>query len=91
MPSNTTKYLDAIVLKIKTSSQWTSLNPVLLAGELGLESDTLRMKIGNGTDAWGYLDYTDQALRERISALEENVQACVLMVSAFLNNQMKGD
>lgn len=40
-----------------TSSRWTSTNPVLLAGELGVETDTNLMKIGNGTSAWNDLAY----------------------------------
>ena len=35
-----------------TSSQWTAANPVLAAGEIGLETDTLKFKIGNGSSAW---------------------------------------
>jgi len=35
---------------------WTSLNDVLLDGEIGLETDTKRVKIGPG--AWNDLDYS---------------------------------
>lgn len=40
-----------------TAANWTSVNPVLLAGELGIESDTHRMKAGDGTTAWSSLPY----------------------------------
>lgn len=40
-----------------TASTWASTNPTLLAGEQGLETDTLRRKIGNGTSAWNSLPY----------------------------------
>lgn len=40
-----------------TSSRWTSENPILLDGELGVETDTNKMKIGNGTSHWLDLDY----------------------------------
>ena len=40
-----------------TASNWTSNNTVLLAGELGYESDTKKFKIGDGTTAWQSLDY----------------------------------
>lgn len=43
--------------KYDTSTNWTTNNPVLLAGELGIESDTNKFKIGNGTSAWNELDY----------------------------------
>ncbi len=40
-----------------TASNWTSNNPTLLAGEWGIESDTKKFKIGNGSTAWQSLDY----------------------------------
>ena len=40
-----------------TASNWTSNNTVLLAGEWGIESDTKRFKIGDGSTAWQSLDY----------------------------------
>lgn len=43
--------------KYDTSTNWATNNPVLLAGELGIESDTNKFKIGNGTSAWNELDY----------------------------------
>lgn len=39
------------------AASWTSTNPVLLAGEIGIESDTNKFKIGNGTSAWNALSY----------------------------------
>jgi len=40
-----------------TASNWTSNNPTLLAGEWGIESDTKKLKIGDGSTAWQSLDY----------------------------------
>tara|TARA_B100000123_G_scaffold149648_1_gene110643 strand:- start:1109 stop:3094 length:1986 start_codon:yes stop_codon:yes gene_type:complete len=40
-----------------TASNWNSNNTVLLAGEWGIESDTKKFKIGDGTTAWQSLDY----------------------------------
>lgn len=40
-----------------SAQNWTTNNPVLLAGEIGVESDTGLMKIGNGTSNWIDLDY----------------------------------
>ena len=39
------------------ASQWTSANPVLSEGELGLVLDTGQFKIGDGTAAWGSLPF----------------------------------
>lgn len=54
----------AVVTQIQirrgTAAQWTSTNPTLAAGELGLETDTLLMKAGNGSTAWTSLAYINQ-------------------------------
>jgi hypothetical protein len=51
----------AVVTQIQvrrgTAAQWTSANPTLAAGEWGLETDTLKTKIGNGSTAWTSLAY----------------------------------
>lgn len=46
-----------IQLRRGTASQWTSANPTLAAGEQGFETDTGKMKIGNGSTAWSSLSY----------------------------------
>lgn len=43
--------------KRNTAAVWTSTNPVLMAGEIGLETDTLKLKAGDGTTAWTSLSY----------------------------------
>lgn len=40
-----------------TAAQWTSANPTLAAGEPGFESDTKKLKIGDGSTAWTALAY----------------------------------
>ena len=40
-----------------TATQWTSANPVLADGELAIESDTSKFKIGNGNASWTLLPY----------------------------------
>jgi hypothetical protein len=40
-----------------TAANWTSADPVLAQGELGLESDTGQFKIGDGSDSWTELSY----------------------------------
>lgn len=47
----------AIQIRRGTASQWTSTNPTLAAGEWGLETDTLKTKIGDGSTAWNSLAY----------------------------------
>jgi hypothetical protein len=40
-----------------TASEWTTANPILAAGEMGVETNTNKFKFGNGTDAWSSLSY----------------------------------
>lgn len=54
MPGNA-----VIQLRRDTAANWTSANPVLALGEIGLETNTRKFKIGDGTTAWGSLTYWD--------------------------------
>lgn len=38
---------------------WTSVNPILAPGELGIESDTNYIKIGDGKTPWNELEYAN--------------------------------
>lgn len=47
-----------IQVKRGTAAGWTSANPTLNAGEIGFETDTKKMKVGDGSTAWTSLTYT---------------------------------
>ena len=47
-----------IQLRNDTAENWTNANPLLLKGEMGVETDTGKTKIGNGTDRWTTLKYS---------------------------------
>jgi hypothetical protein len=49
----------AIKLQLRrgTALQWSTTNPLLSEGELGLELDTGKFKVGNGTQNWNALVY----------------------------------
>ena len=47
-----------IQLRNDTAENWTTKNPLLLKGEMGVEIDTRKIKIGNGTDRWTALEYS---------------------------------
>ena len=47
-----------IQLRRGNASVWTSTNPILTAGEIGIELDTKRVKVGDGTTAWNSLPYS---------------------------------
>jgi hypothetical protein len=83
----------AVVTQIQvrrgTASQWTSTNPTLASGEWGFETDTGKVKIGDGTTAWTSLAYigagdvtltgtqtlTNKTLTAPIITLATNAQA----------------
>ena len=46
-----------IQIRRDTSANWTSANPTLAAGQPGYETNTGRIKIGDGTTAWTSLPY----------------------------------
>ena len=47
-----------IQLRNDTAENWTTKNPLLLKGEMGVETDTGKTKIGNGTAHWTALKYS---------------------------------
>lgn len=51
--------VNTVKLKIRrdTAAEWTRINPKLSEGELGYETDTGKLKIGNGTSVWTGLAY----------------------------------
>ena len=44
-----------IQLRRDTAANWTSNNPTLREGEVGIETDTLKMKVGNGSSTWAQI------------------------------------
>ena len=46
-----------LITRNDTRTQWGTVNPILLKGELGYDSDAKMLKIGDGTTAWNDLDY----------------------------------
>jgi hypothetical protein len=49
-----------IQLRNDTAVNWLAEDPILAQGEVGVELDTNRTKIGNGIDEWSDLPYADQ-------------------------------
>ncbi len=52
MPAQT-----VIKLRRDTAANWTSVDPILAAGEAGFETDSNKLKIGDGTSTWSQLSY----------------------------------
>ena len=66
--------------KVDTKSNWSTNNPVLLAGEIGIESDTNLFKFGDGSTQWNDLPYAG-ANEEQINDLIEAAADSVYMVT----------
>lgn len=47
-----------IKLRRDTAANWTDANPILAAGEPGLEIDTGKVKYGDGVTAWNAIEHT---------------------------------
>ena len=62
-----------IRLRRDTEANWTAENPILLAGEMGVETDTRRYKVGDGSTAWSSLSYYIEgvAVRGQISKMTD--------------------
>lgn len=46
-----------IQLRRDTAANWSSVNPILAQGEMGIETDTNQFKIGDGSQTWSALSY----------------------------------
>lgn len=49
-----------LVMRNDLAANWTTNNPVLLTGELGIENDTGYFKIGDGATTWNDLHYANK-------------------------------
>ena len=65
-----------IQLKHGLAASWADKNPVLLAGEIGIETDTLKMKVGNGTSNWKALGYLGADANDILAIINENRDSC---------------
>lgn len=78
--ADTTTYNARIILRNDTAEAWTTANPVLKAGETGIETDTHKFKFGDGTTAWKNLDYAgadEKQIKALIAADEDNFTTVV--------------
>lgn len=62
MPAQT-----VIKLRRDTAANWTSANPTLASGEPGIETDTGKLKFGDGTTAWTSLGYSSGGASVEVS------------------------
>jgi hypothetical protein len=62
------------VIRRDTAANWTAANPVLLQGEWGFETDTGKLKIGDGATAWSALSYYSFAGATNVKINSNNLQ-----------------
>ena len=75
-----------------TAAEWTSANPILASGELGLETDTSKFKFGNGTSTWTALaystpDYTS-SVQHAVKAAESITKGQAVYISSANGTNM---
>lgn len=74
---------DRIQVRRDTAANWTSADPTLAQGEIGYETDTDKVKIGDGSTAWtslgyvidtgGYLLVSELTSETSVKALDQGV------------------
>jgi hypothetical protein len=80
---------DLIQIRRDTASNWTSANTVLAQGELGAETDTSKIKIGDGSTVWNSLGYLIDA-GGYITATSTNTLSNKTLAATTLSGQLTG-
>lgn len=92
-----------IQLRNDLAKTWTTKNPVLLKGEMGVETDTRKIKIGDGKSTWTALAYVGADANDILAVIDNNRSTCSRVVIpmaetksdadalAELNSPKKGD
>ena len=80
---------DLIQISRDTASNWTSANTVLAQGELGAETDTSKIKIGDGSTVWNSLGYLIDA-GGYITATSTNTLSNKTLAATTLSGQLTG-
>ncbi len=78
-----------IKFRKETAANWSTVNPVLNEGEPGIETDTLKMKVGNGTSSWNSLDYVGAGTAQ--NSLKYAGRALYVQASAPTTGMANGD
>ena len=65
-----------IQLRNDLAATWHSKNPVLKKVEIGIEIDTRKMKVGDGTTVWRALSYMGADANDILAVINENRDTC---------------
>lgn len=74
-------YQGKIQVRNGTAAAWTSANPILLNGEMGLETDTGKFKFGDGATAWTALAYSGGGTPPSAIAFNPQTASYVLVLA----------
>lgn len=90
-----------IQLRNGTAAEWTAKNPVLLKGEMGIETDTHKIKVGDGSTQWSNLAYCGADTNDILNVINANRDSCTVIELAegettadklsAIENPKKGD
>ena len=90
-----------IQLRNGTAAEWTAKNPVLLKGEMGIETDTHKIKVGDGSTQWSELTYCGADTNDILNVINANRDSCTVIELAegettadklsAIGNPKKGD
>ena len=90
-----------IQLRNVTAAEWTAKNPVLLKGEMGIETDTHKIKVGDGSTQWSELAYCGADTNDILNVINANRDSCTVIELAegettadklsAIGNPKKGD
>lgn len=79
------------------ADNWSSVNPVLLMGEQGYETDTGKMKIGDGVSPWsdiGYFNYDVSVMdgsitNDRLNLIDDTINKLKLLKSYTIGRNLE--
>ena len=77
-----------IQMRRDVAADWTSANPVLAEGELGLETDTAKWKIGDGATAWTSLGYANQVVAGPASVSNSGASPALTITNTGSGNSL---
>jgi hypothetical protein len=81
-----------IQIRRDIATNWTSANPILAQGEMGLETNTLKVKFGDGVTAWNSLAYFGNAVKNLTDVTLTSLASGNILVAnasgTFINQSM---
>jgi len=79
-----------IQIRRDSASNWTSTNPTLASGELGLETDTSKLKAGDGATAWTSLGYYTLGTAGYVIGTDVQAYDATIMVDGDIGSTVQG-